>query len=255
MKERTQMPVPSLQFERVVKSYGKKIVLSEISFHLDEGECVGLVGVNGAGKTTLIKCLLDFCAIDSGSIRIFGMDHRQAASRKRLTFLPEKFTPPYYLTGGDYLRYMAELNAVPYAMDNIHELLTILDLEYSALSKPVRQFSKGMGQKLGLVACLSSEKDLLIFDEPMNGLDPRARARLRQHLLDLRQKGRTLFYSTQLLEDIEALCNRVAILHEGEIQFLGTPQESYRKFNSADLEQAYLTCVESRVGSIPGQNP
>ncbi len=237
------MTDPPLQLERVAKAYGKTAILSEISFRLEEGEYLGLVGVNGAGKTTLIKSLLDFCTIDSGTIRIFGRDHRLAAARWRLAFLPERFAPPGYLTGGEYLSYLAGLYAVSPSHDRIRQVLSILDLDYRMLSTPVRQFSRGMGQKLGLAACLLSGKDLFIFDEPMNGLDPRARAGFRQHLHDLKRHGRSLFYSTHLLEDIEDLCDRVAILHDGEMKFLGTPRDCCRVFGSADLEGAYLACI------------
>ncbi len=100
-----------------------------------------------------------------------------------------------------------------------------------------------MAQKLGLIACLLSNKQLLLFDEPMSGLDPRARAYLKQYLLELKQKGKTLFFSTHLLVDVEALCDRVAILHQGEIRFIGTPEECCNHYEREDLEQAYLACV------------
>ena len=151
--------------------------------------------------------------------------------------------PHYYLTGRDFLVYMSELHGVGYCNVKVAELLRVLDLDQSALSKPVRQYSKGMGQKLGLAACLLSNKELMVFDEPMSGLDPRARAYLKRFLLELKQSGNTLFFSTHLLSDVEALCDRVAILHAGKIHFIGTPQECCRKYQADDLEQAYLACV------------
>jgi ABC-2 type transport system ATP-binding protein len=233
----------AIKVEKLCKSFSGIQVLNEIDFTVAKGEFKGLIGVNGAGKTTLIKCLLDFCDVTSGNIEIFGTTHTKKEARKRLVFLPERFVPPYYLTGKDFLVYMAELHGVEYNSRKVTDLFKILDLELSALVKPVRDFSKGMAQKLGLAACLMSEKDLMVLDEPMSGLDPKARAYLKQHLIELKQGGKTIFFSTHMLADIEVLCDHVAILHDGRIRFAGTIEECTDKFKADDLEQAYLTCV------------
>ncbi|HSR62053.1 MAG TPA: ABC transporter ATP-binding protein [Gammaproteobacteria bacterium] len=235
----------AITIEHVAKSYNNRTVLADVSMRVKQGEYFGLVGMNGAGKTTLIKGLLDLCAIDKGSVYLYDIPHRDRRSRKRVTYLPEKFTPPYYLTGRDYMKYMAELNGRSYIEDDVLELFSILELDISALDKPVRQFSKGMGQKLGLAGCLSGDRDLLVFDEPMSGLDPGARACLKRHLIELKSRGRTLFCSTHLLEDVRVLCDRMAILHEGEIRFIGSPAECCDTFQTDDLEQAYLACTAS----------
>ena len=235
----------AINFDHVTKYYRAQMVLSEASFQVRQGECTGLVGVNGAGKTTCIKSLLDFCDIQGGRISIFGINHRQTGARKNLTYLPEKFNPPYYLTGNDFLRYMADLHHVEYIEKEVLAILEILDLDNAVLTKPVRTYSKGMGQKLGLAACFLSRKELMIFDEPMTGLDPRARALLKQHLITLRNQGKTLFYSTHLLEDIEALCDQVIILHSGMVCFTGTISECCNIYQGRNLESAYLTCVNN----------
>ena len=237
------MTEPAIHIEKLCKSYVGTQVLNEIDLTVSQGEFKGLIGVNGAGKTTLIKCLLDFCSVTSGKIKIFGTPHVKKEARENLVFLPERFVPPYYLTGKDFLVYMAELHGVEYNSKKVTDLSRILDLDISALSKPVRDFSKGMAQKLGLAACLMSEKDLMVFDEPMSGLDPKARAYLKQHLIELKQAGKTVFFSTHLLADIEVLCDRIAILHEGSIRFTGTTEECTEMFQADDLEQAYLACV------------
>lgn len=233
----------AITITNLCKTFGKQNVLREVSFSIQQGEYVGLVGVNGAGKTTLIKCLLDFCSIDAGSVSIYSIDHRQTKARKQLTYLPEKFVPPYYLTGENFLKYMADLNGVAYDAVAVAEMLQVLDLDLSALTKPVRQYSKGMGQKLGLAACLLSNKALMVFDEPTSGLDPRARALLKRRLLELKQQGKTLFYSTHLLEDVAVLCDRVVILHDGYICFSGTTQECCNRYQAENFEAAYLACV------------
>jgi len=237
------MTESAIHIEKLCKSFVGIQGLNKIDLTVARGEFKGLIGVNGAGKTTLIKCLLDFCSVTSGKIKIFGTPHMNKLARENLVFLPERFVPPYYLTGKDFLVYMAELHDVEYNSKKVAELSRILDLDISALSKPVRDFSKGMAQKLGLIACLMSEKDLMVLDEPMSGLDPKARAYLKQHLIELKQAGKTVFFSTHLLADIEVLCDRIAILHAGRIRFSGTTEECTEMFQADDLEQAYLACV------------
>jgi ABC-2 type transport system ATP-binding protein len=204
------------------------------------------VGANGAGKTTLIKCLMDFSWPDSGEIRIGGVSNRDPASRAGLAFLPEKFTPPYYLNGHDFLRYMSGLYETEFADSRRDELLSVLDLPAAALARPVGQLSKGMGQKLGLLAMLLSDRPLLVMDEPMSGLDPRVRAHLKRYLLALKGPRRAMFFSTHLLPDVEVLCDRVAILHNGELAFVGAPAECCRLYGTEDFEEAYLRCIEAR---------
>jgi ABC-2 type transport system ATP-binding protein len=148
----------ALQFENVVKRYDKKIVLKGIDLNIVRGEFFGLVGMNGAGKTTLIKCLLDFCASDAGAIQIFGNSNRLPQSRAPLSFLPERFMPPYYLTGADFLKYTLKLQSLPYSAAEAKSTLEALDLDADALVKPVRSYSKGMTQKLGLGFLLFGEQ-------------------------------------------------------------------------------------------------
>lgn len=233
----------AIEFTEVKKRYRDHQVLNGISLEINAGEFVGLIGINGAGKTTLIKCLLDFVLPDSGSIRVFGVHHRDTRARERLAFLPEKFNPPYYLNGHDFLRYMADLYDARYSDSDVRQLLKTLDLDYSALVKPVRQYSKGMSQKLGLAACFLSGRELLIMDEPMSGLDPRARAWLKQYLLEQKTNGRTLFFSTHLLADVEVLADRIAVLHNGVVKYNGSIAGCYEKYHTEDIEKAYLNCI------------
>ncbi|HEY5702575.1 MAG TPA: ABC transporter ATP-binding protein [Gammaproteobacteria bacterium] len=238
------MTIPVVEINAVSKSYGRKQVLSDISLSISEGEYIGLVGLNGAGKTTLIKCLLDFCALDSGQIRIFGREHRDTESRKSLVFLPEKFIPPYFLKGNDFLKYMAALYQINVDNELIDSLLQVMDLDAESLDQPVYKYSKGMSQKLGLIASLMTGRQLLVYDEPMSGLDPRARARLKKHLLSLKSAGQTLFYSSHLLEDVKVMCDRLVILHYGQVRFFGTLDECIKSFTANDLEEAYLHCID-----------
>jgi ABC-2 type transport system ATP-binding protein len=241
------LSVPALRFEGVSKSYaaGKAAsaggALRGVTFEVGAGVCFGLVGANGAGKTTLIKCLLDFCEPDAGTITIYGAPHGHTASRARLAYLPERFNPPYYLTGRDFLEYMARMHGVAYDDGAAQTLLRELDLDPAALAKPVRAYSKGMNQKLGLAACMLSRKDLYVLDEPTSGLDPRARILLKRKLAALRDAGKTIFFTSHALADVEEMCERVAVIDAGQLRFLGTPAELVRGQNAGDIEQAFMT--------------
>ncbi len=243
------MSVAALQFQGVSKAYAGTSAgaptgaLSDFTLTVNAGECFGLVGANGAGKTTLIKCLLDFCEPNAGAIAIFGVPHRLTASRARLAYLPERFNPPYYLTGGDFLHYMARMHRVAYNPGAAQALLSELDLDPAALAKPVRTYSKGMNQKLGLAACMLSRKDLYVLDEPTSGLDPRARILLKSKLKTLRDEGKTIFFTSHALADVEEMCERVAVIDAGKLRFAGTPAELIRDQNAGDIEQAFMALV------------
>lgn len=234
---------PTVRFEQVTKRYGRHEVLKGVNLVVEPQEFIALVGINGAGKTTLIKALLDFCTIDGGTIQIFGIDHRQTSARARLAFLPERFIPPSFATGWEFLRYMGRLYGERLDAQDVTEVAAQLDLDLESLAKPVRDLSKGMAQKLGLAACMLSERELFVLDEPMSGLDPKARAMFKRYLLGLKGKGLSLFFSTHLLADVEQLCDRMAVLHQGRVCYAGSPQDFLAQYCGRTLEAAYLRCV------------
>ena len=227
------------------KRFRQHAVMDGLDLEVGRGEFFALVGVNGAGKTTCIKSLLDFCAVDAGRIRIFGVEHRLPRARSRLAYLPERFLPPYYLTGRDFLAYMARLYGSTWSDERVAETFAALDLDLDALPRPVRQYSKGMAQKLGLAACFLSGRELLVLDEPMSGLDPKARLLVKQRLTAMRAAGHTVFFSTHMLADVDELCDRMGILHAGALRFAGTPAECRVRHGCDNLEQAYLHCISS----------
>ena len=234
----------ALRFTGVSKHYGRAAVLHGVALEVVSGEFFGLVGVNGAGKTTLLKCLLDFCDTDGGGIEIFGTPHRLTAARRRLAFLPERFNPPYYLTGEDFIRYVLEMQSTAYDQGEAERMLRALDLDLAALNLPVRAYSKGMTQKLGLAACFLARKDLYLLDEPTSGLDPKARALLKSQLRELKQQARTVFFTSHALADVAEVCDRMAVMHAGTLRFTGTPGALCQQYASTDLEQAFLHCIE-----------
>ena len=230
----------------VCKTFDGQTALDALNLRVEEGTFFGLVGGNGAGKTTLIKCILDFCQLDAGSIRLFGVDRALVHSRQRLAYLPERFSPPHFLTGREFLRYMAKLYGNPWDNEAAEEISTALDMVPTALDKSIRALSKGMTQKLGLAACLLSGKSLLLLDEPMSGLDPQARILLKRRLLHLKQTcGTTLFFNTHLLVDVAEICDRMGILHRGHLRFVGSPAACMEQYGGTTLEDAYLRCIQA----------
>lgn len=243
MEQNTSNNNFALEYNQITKSYGKNQVLKGVSLQVEKGEFLGLVGANGAGKTTMIKSLLDFIAPDSGQISIMGKDNKESSSRANLAFLPERFNPPYFFKGKDFIAFVAKIHGIKLDQQKISLLCENLDLTRDALKKPVRSYSKGMAQKLGLMGCFLADKPLVLLDEPMSGLDPKARAFLKKQIRTLKEKGATLFFSTHMLADVDAICDRMAILDEGVIKFVGTTDECREKYGSEDLEQAYLNCI------------
>jgi len=239
----------ALRFDRVSKSYGAIAALRNIEFEVATGVCYGLAGVNGAGKTTLIKCLLDFCTMDTGSIDICGRSSADPAARASLAYLPERFAPPYFLRGEEFLRHMLGLHGVDYDAPSVAAAVAALDLDPSALERPVRGYSKGMTQKLGLAACLLARRDVYVLDEPMSGLDPKARALAKAQFRALRAAGHTLFFTSHVLADIEELCDRMAILHDGALRYQGTPAELAARHAGASLEAAFLQVIDDAAAA------
>ena len=241
------MSEPLVRFRAVNKSFGRARVLRGIDFDVPAGECVGLAGLNGAGKTTLIKCLLDFCDLDSGAIEVHGVKHHRPQARARLAFLPERFTAPYFLTGREFIAMMLQLFGSRYEEERVRAMFAALDLEAAALEQPVRAYSKGMTQKLGLAACFLSGRDLYVLDEPMSGLDAKACARAKDLLLKVKSDGRTVFLISHSLADIEEVCDRMIVLHLGTLAYVGAPRGLCERYGEPSLERAFLKCIEAHA--------
>lgn len=236
---------PALRVDAVSKRYGQYPVLQDITFSLPAGTICGLAGVNGAGKTTLIKCLLDFCSVDSGSIEILGLRHDQPGARTDLAYLPERFTPPHYLTGKQFLRILGGVGGLVPGDGALLQEAKHLGLSPDDLEKPVRSLSKGMTQKLGLSWVQLSNRGLVILDEPMSGLDPKSRATVKAMVRRLGAQRRTVLMTSHSLADIGEICDHMLVLHQGVIAYAGSPAGLRDAYRTTDLEQAFLRCIES----------
>lgn len=230
--------------EDVVKRYSGKLVLDKVTLSVQQGEFFGLVGMNGCGKSTLIKSILDLVGIESGNIFIHDLSHRKVSARNNIAYLPDRFSPPVHLRGKDFIQYMLRLHGSDCEQQKIDEVLASLDLDKTVMQESVKKLSKGMTQKLGLASCLLSGKSLLILDEPMSGLDPRARILFKNQLKQLKQQGVTVFFSSHALTDVEELADTMAVLHNSKIYFSGSPETFKQQYQAENVEQAYMNCIE-----------
>jgi ABC-2 type transport system ATP-binding protein len=227
----------------LAKCYGRETALAGVDLEVARGEAFGLVGANGAGKTTLIKCVLDLCAADAGEVEIFGVPAKEPRARASVAYVPERFSPPHYLRGGEFLQAAVALAGEPYDAARAGRLLAELELDAAALGRPVRALSKGMTQKLGLAAGFLAERSLYVLDEPMSGLDPAARVAVKSVLRRLAVEGRTLFFTSHVLADVEELCSAIAVLDRGRVRFRGAPADLRGRYAEPDLERAFMRCI------------
>ena len=235
-----------LKVESVSYHIGQQSVLGGLNLEVGKSQFYALAGENGAGKSTLIKIILDLIrSIDGGSIRIDGVDHRQLAARELLTYLPEKFDIRKEASGWQYLQFVFGAYRQDFDRDRVLSLCDQLALDAARLECKGGEYSKGMKQKLGLISCFMLDKPLIILDEPLSGLDPKARFLFKQLLQQERAQQRTIFYSTHMLADAEEICDRFGILHQGRIVFEGSPAECLQQFDASTLEQAYMRCISS----------
>lgn len=229
-----------IRLENIYKAFGEKLVLDDISLEIKDNEIFGFIGLNGIGKTTLIKIILDLLDHDGGGVEIFGVDKILPESRKNIAYLPERFQPSSQLKGLEFLEFATGFYNKKLDLAKAGSIAKILDLDPKALSLKVSKYSKGMTQKLGLLGTFLSEAKLIILDEPMSGLDPRARIALKQQLIDYKKAGNSIFFSSHILSDIDEICDRIAVLHDGKIRFIGKPQDFKTKHKTENLEKAFL---------------
>jgi ABC-2 type transport system ATP-binding protein len=249
---RTAVPVPgsaAIRFRAVAKRYKGREVLRDVSFDVPLGSSVAIAGVNGAGKSTLLRCLLDFARPDAGRIFIGEHDSDQLPARAQIGWLPERFVPPAHLNARECLEWLAGLRGTTLDVPRMKALAADLGLDARALATRVRELSKGMTQKLGLMSIGLSDCPIWVLDEPMSGLDPLARRNVTRLIDGARDAGRTVLFTSHGLRDLPALCDRLVVLHGGAVRFCGGLDEFSARYESSDLELAFLACLQE---SSPG---
>ena len=196
----------------------KTLALRGVTLHVREGEIYGFVGVNGAGKSTFIKIALGMVKATKGGISVLGEAPGFAPARSKIGYLPEQTLFPHYWTARDFLADAARVRGIEgaEAEKRINELLERVSLTQHAERKIV-EFSKGMQQRLGIAVCLLARPKILILDEPMSGLDPLGRREVRNILLGEKKRGVTVFFSSHIFTDVEAVADRIGVLHKGKL--------------------------------------
>ncbi len=240
-------PAPAaaaIRVDGVSAGYGHGRVIDGISFDVRAGETFGLIGLNGVGKTTLIKIILGLMQAEQGSVALFGTPAGSAESRGNIAYLPEKFEPPAFLSGLEFVKFSMDLYGRPFSSDAVMAAADRIALSRAALARRVNTYSKGMRQKAGLMGTWLTECPLLILDEPMSGLDPRARVLVKDEIAACKKAGMTVFLSSHILSDMDEICDRVGIIHDAALKFLGTPAELKVKTQKDNLERAFLKVIE-----------
>lgn len=223
----------AITVRNVKKSFGSYHALKGISFEVKSGECFGLLGPNGAGKSTLIGLFYDLRPRDSGGIEVFGLDPQQSSSelKKRLGVVTQDDCLDQALSVFDNLMIFCEFMGVEKSVreQRIHELLDFMALSHKAAAT-IKSLSGGMKRRLVFVRALLSRPDLIILDEPTTGLDPAVRHLLWEKVNELKKKGVTLILTTHYMDEAEKLCDRLAILDQGEIRAIGRPQDLIQEY-------------------------
>ncbi len=236
-------------------SYGTKGRLHKavdgISFQVSAGECVGFIGVNGAGKSTTIKALMGFLFASSGSAEVFGKQAGTPESRLRIGYLPEVALYYPFMKARELLELYGGLSGLDKQTlrERIPHVLESVGLAGKS-EILLKQFSKGMQQRLGIAQSIIAEPDLFIFDELTSGLDPVGRFTLRTLLLSLKEKGKTIFFSSHELAEVETLCDRVLIIHRGRILRDAALAVLQAESGDRGLERFFIDLIKEREAQL-----
>jgi ABC-2 type transport system ATP-binding protein len=224
-----------------------KVALKGLDLSVHQGEVFGFLGPNGAGKTTTMNVLLGFVNATSGSAFLFGVNVREPVARQRIGYLPEMTYYYKFLSAEEILRFYAKIFRIPKGEieQRIDGVLKLVELEH-ARRRQIKTYSKGMQQRVGLAQALINNPDLLVLDEPTSGLDPIGRMKVREIIQRLKNEGKTVFFSSHELGEVETVCDRVAILHQGELKAEGRVSELVQQHQQTNLEQVFLKIIGHR---------
>ena len=231
---------PVLNVQHFTKKYGSKVAVNDLTLNVLPGDIYGFIGHNGAGKTTLIKCIVGAQPFEGGEIYVDGKNvvNDPIATKQLIAYVPDNPDIYEFMSGIKYLNYVADIFGVP-AQDRV-ERITVLANRLGitdSLANPISSFSHGMKQKLVLVSALLHEPKLLVLDEPFVGLDPAASFELKKMLHELASRGSAVFFSSHVLEVVEKLCNKIAIIREGKLLAAGETEEIR---GNSSLEEVFL---------------
>ena len=226
-----------------------KVAVQALNLSIFAGEVFGFLGPNGAGKTTTMNVLLGFLPPTSGDAFIFGTSVRDPIARQRIGYLPELTYYYKFLSAEEILRFYAKIFRIPKKEiePRIDSVLKLVELQ-DARRRPIKTYSKGMQQRVGLAQALINDPDLLILDEPTSGLDPIGRMKVREIIQRLKQQGKTVFFSSHELGEVETVCDRVAILNAGELKTEGRVVDLVNA-HKCNLEQVFLNIIDYKVAA------
>lgn len=238
-------------FEDVKKTYSKelfkpnKMALKGLSFSLDKGKVLGLVGANGAGKSTSLRLLMNFIYPDSGEIRVFGKSPEDFGVRREIGYLPEIASFPSNLSILDLIRFTGKTCGLSRSITDDRGEKWLHELElHKARRSPLKTYSKGMQQRANFVLALINDPELLILDEPMSGLDPMGRNKISCLIQQLKSDGKTVLFCSHILEDVDRVADEILLLHEGQQLFFGSPIQLAAEERKPTMAEAFVSMVE-----------
>jgi len=217
----------------------KVLALKDLNLEVKKGEIFGMLGLNAAGKTTLLKILLGFIHPSWGKFEVLGKNRIDTDIKRKIGYLPEEPKLYNFFSAEEFLVFSGKIFGLTKAeaLKKAQRLLETLGIKQAA-KKRIKEFSKGMNQRLAIASSLINDPELLFFDEPLSGLDPVGRKIVKQVILDLKKKGRTIFFSSHILTEVEQICDRIGILHNGELLCVESTEAALSSFPS--LEDFFL---------------
>lgn len=242
---------PVIEIDQLSKAYGKIQAVKGISIRVEQGEIFGFLGPNGAGKTTTIRCMLDVIRPTSGSIRVLGFDAQRDrhALHQRIGYLPGDVRLPGEMTGKQIINYFSQIQGLQPVL--LQDLVARFDVE---MKRPLKGYSKGMRQKIGIVLAFMCDPDVLILDEPTSGLDPLLQKTFNEFLLEEQARGKTVFMSSHIMSDVEKVCQRVAVIRKGElvtVEEVETLREKAGQRVTVEFE-GNATVTPNEMAYVPG---